>query len=91
MPSNAWNFLSLVGTCTESCFPYSSGSGNPPECRYSCIDGLPMKKFRADGRSIRYFYNDAEATMLEIMTYGPVQSGLKVCIYSLESACLLSF
>jgi C1A family cysteine protease len=69
---NAWmvtNYLSLLGTVTESCNTYPDGCPSP-----SCINpACPYLKMVTEWRLIP---DDVTAIKNAIMTYGPVYSGM---------------
>jgi cathepsin B len=73
----AWTYLTKTGIVSDSCFPYSAGTGVAPRCSDKCADGesWSASKVRA---SSAYAINGAVNMQKEIMTNGPVQVAFMV-------------
>ena len=74
---HAWNYLEKTGAVTDTCFPYTSGSGSVPKCAAKCVDGSDYKKYKCKKGSV------VEATTVdqikaEIFTNGPMETGFMV-------------
>lgn len=73
----AWEFLAETGAVTDSCFPYTAGSGQAPACATSCADGAPMKRFKCTNGSVRQSVG-VEQIKSEIFSHGPVEGAFTV-------------
>jgi len=73
--TNSWAFLVKTGIPTDACYPYTSGTGIRGACKATCEDGSSLKMFKA---SKYYMTGSVEATMTDIATHGPVESGFSV-------------
>lgn len=50
----SWEYLENKGIVTDSCFPYTAGSGYAPKCATECVNKAePFVKFRCEKGSIR--------------------------------------
>merc|ERR1712146_665708 len=72
---NAWKYLTNKGVVTDTCFPYTAGSGNAPSCASKCSDSESWTKYKAKNS---YAINGVENMQKEIMTNGPIQVAFKV-------------
>ena len=75
----AWDFLEKTGEVTDSCDPYTSGTGKVPwTCPKSCADATEaITNYKAKKGSTKNFASVA-TIKAEIMTNGPVQGGFTV-------------
>jgi cathepsin B len=48
---NAWEYLENSGIVTESCFPYTAGSGIEAPCATKCVDGSAWTKYKCQSGS----------------------------------------
>eukprot|EP01017_Pseudomicrothorax_dubius_P000534 TRINITY_DN0_c205_g1_i5.p1 TRINITY_DN0_c205_g1~~TRINITY_DN0_c205_g1_i5.p1 ORF type:complete len:189 (-),score=53.17 TRINITY_DN0_c205_g1_i5:48-614(-) len=71
----AWDYLARKGIVTESCWPYSSQSGNVESCRKSCKSSDQWVKYKA--KNVRAF-DSTDDIKLDILTNGPVETGFEV-------------
>lgn len=71
----AWEYLTNTGIVTDTCFPYSAGSGTAPQCETSCADSEAFTKFKAQSA---YAVNGVDNMQKEVMTHGPIQAAFKV-------------
>jgi len=73
----AWEYLTSTGIVSESCFPYSAGSGTAPACTNKCVDSesWSSSKFKA---KTGYAINGVLNVQKDLMTNGPVQVAFKV-------------
>lgn len=74
LPS-AWNFLKETGVVSDSCEPYTSGSGKAGSCARSCSGSGEYKKYKA---KTSYAITSVENMQKEIMTNGPIQVAFMV-------------
>lgn len=73
-----WRYLERVGTVTERCWPYESGTGYEPPCRNTCTNSnVPYRKYKAKAGSTKHFRNN-ESAMQDLMTKGPIITGFRV-------------
>lgn len=72
---NAWEFVENNGLCTDTCFPYQSGSGDVPPCPTQCADGSPMTLYKIN--NIQQIA-DAASMQTAIMNGGPVEAAFEV-------------
>jgi cathepsin B len=71
----AWAYLKDTGIVTDTCEPYTSGSGSSGTCLKKCSDGEPYKKYKAkDAYQVKGVANIQK----EIMQNGPVEVAFKV-------------
>lgn len=75
----AWSFLEKSGECTDTCDPYTSGSGSVPwTCPSSCAnESEAFMTYKAVRGSTKRF-SDVATAKAEIMTNGPIQAGFSV-------------
>lgn len=73
----AWKFLESSGTCTESCFPYSSGGGSAPACPTKCKDGSALKLYKIKKGSI-VTPSGVTSIQTSIMNDGPIEAAFTV-------------
>jgi cathepsin B len=75
----SWNYLVNTGVVSDSCYPYTSGSGVTGTCRLSggnCVDGsTPATKYHAASSRT---YSSVEEIKTDIFTNGPVETGFLV-------------
>jgi len=71
----AWDFLTNTGIVTESCFPYTAGTGEAATCETKCVDSESFTKTKAKNS---YAIKGVANMQKEIMTNGPVQVAFKV-------------
>jgi cathepsin B len=72
---NAWSYLTNTGLVTDTCMPYSAGSGTVPSCPAKCSDSESFTRQKA---SKAYAINGVANMQTEIMTHGPIQVAFKV-------------
>jgi len=74
----AWTYLATEGIVTDSCMPYTSGSGSVPSCPKSCTGSdEQFKKFKCAAHSV--FVATSPATIKQqIIAGGPVETGFMV-------------
>merc|ERR1719362_2567615 len=72
---NAWRYLQSTGIVTDTCFPYSAGSGQAPACRSGCVD---FERFTRTRAARAYAINGVLNMQKEVMTNGPIQVAFKV-------------
>merc|ERR1711959_461991 len=72
MLNTAWNFIAESGLVTDSCFPYSSGTGQAPPCQSTCADGSSWSPVKADPSSIQSWTNVKDIKNA-IYTNGPIE------------------
>jgi hypothetical protein len=73
----AWEYLADHGAATDSCFPYSAGSGFAPACSDKCADGSAMQRFKCAPNSVRQSKGVAQIQS-EIVSHGPVEGAFTV-------------
>lgn len=70
----AWNYIATNGIVTESCFPYSAGSGYAPPCQSTCSDGTAWTVYKATNvRSL-----SAAGGKQTIFDQGPIETAFYV-------------
>jgi len=74
---SAWEYLESTGAVTDSCFPYTAGSGSAPACKSTCVDGSKQIKYKCKANSIVH-PTSAEAIKSEIYAHGPVEGAFTV-------------
>jgi len=72
---HAWKYLIDTGIVTDTCFPYSAGSGRAAKCVAKCVDSEPFEKTKAKSM---YAIKGAANMQKDIMMNGPIQIGFKV-------------
>merc|ERR1712072_1426466 len=70
--ASAWSYLTNTGIVTDSCFPYTAGTGVAAACESKCVDSESFTKYKSTGG---YAVTSVENIQKEIMTNGPVQAG----------------
>lgn len=73
--ASAWSYLSDTGIVSDTCFPYTAGTGTPSACETKCVDGGDFTKYKSTGG---YAVTTVDNIQKEIMTNGPVQAGFTV-------------
>lgn len=73
----AWEYLADHGAVTDSCFPYTAGSGRAPACASTCKNGEPFTKYKCAPNSIRQSRSVATIKS-EIVNHGPVEGAFTV-------------
>jgi len=73
----SWITLRFKGITTDSCLPYTSGTGTVASCPWSskCADGSTWTKFYA---SNFYLFSSIQGIKENIFAKGPVESGFQV-------------
>jgi len=71
----AWKYLQNTGLVSDTCFPYTAGSGTAPTCATTCADGAAFTKTKS---ASSYAISGATNMQKEIMTNGPIQVAFKV-------------
>jgi cathepsin B len=72
---NAWSYLVNTGIVTDTCMPYSAGSGTAPSCPAKCADSESFTRQKASSAGA---INGVTNMQKEIMTNGPIQVAFKV-------------
>merc|ERR1711972_938033 len=75
MLPNAWKYLENTGLLTDTCFPYTAGSGKAPACEKKCVDSESFTRTKA---ASGYAINGVANMQKEIMTNGPIQVAFNV-------------
>lgn len=75
--NRAWAYLESSGVVSESCFPYSAGSGKAPSCQSKCTDGAAWKKYTCKKGTTVHPMTVA-AIQSEINAHGPVEGAFTV-------------
>lgn len=75
--ANAWSYLQNTGIVTDSCFPYSAGSGDAPSCPQKCADSESWSASKVKASKV-YAIQGVENMQREIMTNGPIQVAFNV-------------
>jgi cathepsin B len=73
----AWSYLTNTGIVSDSCFPYTAGTGNAPACPNKCADSETWSSSKVKASSA-YAIRGAVNMQKEIMTNGPVQVAFTV-------------
>jgi cathepsin B len=73
--NSAWNYLQNTGIVTDTCFPYTAGSGTAPTCATKCVDTESFTRTKAKNA---YAINGVANMQKEIMTNGPIQVAFMV-------------
>merc|ERR1711865_483350 len=74
LPS-AWEYLVNTGLVTDTCWPYSAGSGRAPKCRNKCVDSEDFTRSLAKSS---YAIHGAADMQKDLVQNGPIQVGFKV-------------
>mmetsp|Transcript_21489 Transcript_21489/g.55823 ORF Transcript_21489/g.55823 Transcript_21489/m.55823 type:complete len:245 (-) Transcript_21489:16-750(-) len=77
IPHLAWDYFEAFGIVSDSCFPYSAGTGSAPKCAKTCADGQPWTTHKTKLFSTKG-YSGVEAIQTAIMTSGPVEGTISV-------------
>jgi len=72
---HAWKYLTDTGIVTDTCFPYSAGSGKAATCVATCVDSQPFAKTKAKSM---YAIKGAANMQKDVMMSGPIQIAFKV-------------
>jgi cathepsin B len=72
---NAWQYLYNSGVVSESCFPYTAGSGIEAPCKSTCSDGAAFTKYKCQAP---YRVDGVEAIKTELSTNGPLEGAFTV-------------
>merc|ERR1711957_992997 len=75
--ADAWTYLQNTGIVTDSCFPYSAGSGDAPSCPQKCADSESWSASKVKASKV-YAIQGVENMQREIMTNGPIQVAFNV-------------
>jgi len=78
IPVMSWITLRFKGITTESCFPYTSGTGSVASCPFfnaKCADGAKWTKFYAANF---YMFSTVQQIKESIYAKGPVETGFQV-------------
>jgi cathepsin B len=75
MLPKAWEYLQNTGIVTDTCFPYTAGSGTATTCASKCVDSESFTRTKAKSA---YAINGVVNMQKEIMTNGPIQVAFKV-------------
>jgi len=75
MLGRAWDYIKDTGLVTDTCFPYTAGSGTAPSCRTTCADSEAFTRTKA---KTAYAINGVTNMQKEIMTNGPIQIAFMV-------------
>ena len=67
-----WEYYKTTGLVTDSCFPYSSGSGSVEKFITQCKNGEAWKKHKVSSYKA---YKGASAIKTELLANGPLQTG----------------
>jgi cathepsin B len=73
--TKAWSYLASTGIVSDSCYPYTSGSGQVAGCFTSCPGGGQWRKYRAHNYASYY---TVDMIKQEVYTNGPIQTGFTV-------------
>lgn len=81
MLNTAWEYMTYSGLALDSCIPYTSGNGTTQSCPSTCVDGSPIKRYKAEGaKQISgglFFWMTVPDIQKALMT-GPVQAAFSV-------------
>jgi len=72
---SAWSYIKNTGLATDSCYPYSAGTGTAAACRTSCVDSESFTRTKA--KSV-YAINGVANMQKDMMANGPIQVAFKV-------------
>jgi cathepsin B len=73
----AWEYLEQNGVVSDSCFPYTAGSGTEAPCATKCADGSAWTKHKCVAGSV-VNPKTVAAIQSEIFTNGPVEGAFTV-------------
>jgi hypothetical protein len=68
----AWEYMANHGLASDTCIPYTSGSGHPPACPATCTDNSTITRMAAVLSSVAYSGSAAQIQS-EILKNGPIQ------------------
>ena len=77
---NAWKFMESNGITTDSCEPYTSGTGKVGSCPSKCSDGSSMKLYKCKSGSVVEATSPSQIKA-EIYQNGPMETGFTVYQY----------
>lgn len=72
--NTVWDFLTNTGTVSDSCQPYTSGTGTVGKCPKTCIDSSQPVMYKAKSNKAV----GKKDMQMEIMTNGPIQGAFSV-------------
>lgn len=49
---NAYSYLESTGIVSDSCFPYTAGTGVEATCAAVCVDSTPFKRYKCQKGSL---------------------------------------
>merc|ERR1719454_2191832 len=73
--ASAWSYIKNTGLATDSCYPYSAGTGTAAACRTSCVDSESFTRTKAKSA---YAINGVANMQKDLMTNGPIQVAFMV-------------
>jgi len=73
----AWDYLEGTGIVTDTCFPYTAGSGVEGPCKTACKDGAAFTKNKCKAGSIVNPQSVAQIKS-ELATNGPMEGAFTV-------------
>jgi hypothetical protein len=73
----AWQFMEESGLVSESCFPYTAGSGTAPPCQSTCSDGSAWSPVKIRNGTLSY-YGSVEQIQRALMAGGPIEVAFNV-------------
>jgi len=73
----AWQFMEDFGLVSDSCFPYTAGSGMAAACQTSCTDGTKWEPVKVKNGTLSY-YGSVEQIQRAIMAGGPIEVAFNV-------------
>jgi len=68
--ARAWDYLTETGIVTDSCFPYTAGSGHASACAQQCVDSESFTRTKAKSS---YAIKGPIHMQRDIMQNGPIQ------------------
>jgi cathepsin B len=75
MLDTEWNYLVNTGIVSDSCFPYTAGTGVAAQCQAKCSDSEAWTKYKAADSFHLTTVTDIQA---ELMKNGPLQAAFMV-------------
>jgi len=73
--NKAWAYIAKNGLPTDTCAPYTSGTGVSGKCPAACADGSAPTFIKA--KNVRTFATPSDA-QADILTNGPIETGFTV-------------
>jgi len=73
--SHAWAYLTSTGIVTDTCMPYTAGSGRAPQCTTTCSDEESFTRFKAQSS---YAIKGPKHMQKELVQHGPIQIAFMV-------------